>query len=244
MTNQCNTCKAEIRAEDLVVACEGFCDGYRYFHAKCVGLSYDESCACLHRNIFWMCDSCSDMIEKGRFRKAVKDLQESNDYATKSEINELKTEVKRISEMISLKETNVAEVSNKSASSSHSEAQNFIGKHSTPIASSSVNDNHHVADIENDTINLYISNIAIDVTIEELKEMVCESTGAKNVMQVKCLVSSWRNVSTLDYLSYKVSIDAQYRKSALKKSNWPNGVWCREFIDNPNVAWRPINRTT
>lgn len=84
MFTHCNACKIEICAEDVVVACEGKCEGSRYFHAKCVGLTYDEGCACLHSNIFWMCDGCRDIIEKGRFRDA---LTENVVYATQKEVD-------------------------------------------------------------------------------------------------------------------------------------------------------------
>lgn len=67
MSNQCTACNVEITAEDIVVCCEG--------------------CACLHDNIFWMCDACKNVIEKGRLRDAMKEVK---NYATITELNLIK----------------------------------------------------------------------------------------------------------------------------------------------------------
>lgn len=90
----------EFRVEDIVVSCEAFCENRHSFHAKCVGLTYDEGCACLHSNIFWMCDSCKHSIENGRYRSSTTRNEESN-YATKEDVQCLKLEVERISKVIS-----------------------------------------------------------------------------------------------------------------------------------------------
>lgn len=242
MIQQCEVCNIEIVAEDIVVSCEGLCEEQRFFHAKCVGLSYDEGCACLHQNIFWVCNSCRDAIEYARFRKAFNDKQNSS-YVTKSELDCLKTEVKRISETISQIEINSTSVSNPSTSSGHLHRSN--DKHSSPLSSTKRNAvDFAERTLSNDILHLYVSNIAPDVTEHEIEKMVCESVGAPEVLRVKCLVPSWMNISDLNYVSYKVSVDAQFRETAFKIANWPSGVRCREFRDISSSAWRPATRIT
>lgn len=137
--DSCNACKAEIRPEDIVVSCDMLCESRHCFHAKCVGLTYDEGCACLHRNIFWMCDSCRNFIETGRFRTSVKD-GENVEYATRNELNFLKSEVERICKIMSQTEKNCEAVIDTSASSSQRH-HNYIAKHSTPVTSSLMHEN-------------------------------------------------------------------------------------------------------
>lgn len=234
MIQNCETCKIEIVAEDVVVSCEGLCEDQRYYHARCVGLSYDEGCACLHQNIFWMCDPCRDSIEKARFRKAFGEKQ-NNEYATQDEIDCLKSEVNRISEVVSKMATNITTAPNQSTSTSTQ-----CTYHHSPLSSTKLFANDPAPN--ESLLQLYVSNIAPDVTENEVKQMVCESIGAPNVLDVKCLVPPWKDVSTLNYVSFKVTVDAQFRESAFRISNWPSGVRLRQFRDYYNSVWRPSTR--
>lgn len=216
MFTHCNACKIEICAEDVVVTCEGLCDDHRIFHAKCVGLSYDEGCACLHSNIFWMCDGCRDLIEKGRFRNA---LEQNSTYATQKEVNCLKSDVERISKLITQFST---------YPSKHPQEPHHV-EPSCPLSSTKINEADHANEHTDEDVEVFVSNITLDVTDNEIEEMVCESTGARNVRSFKCLVPAWKDTLTMNYVSFKVAIDAKFRNAALKRSNWPVGVRCREF---------------
>lgn len=239
MITHCEACKVEIVAEDIVVACEGLCEAQRHFHARCVGLSYDEGCACLHRNIFWMCDSCRDAIERGRFRNSFTD-KNSSGFATKNEVECLKSEVNRINAIVSQM------VTSSNASKQPTPEQPVVRDPvcRSPLSSTRMNASDHLDILaSNDTVlQLYVSNIAPDVTEHEVKQMVCESIGANDVYHVKCLAPSWRDTSTLNCISYKVTVDAKLRDCAFKASNWPSGVRCREFRDFSNSVWRPSSR--
>lgn len=219
-----------------------------YFHARCVGLSYDEGCSCLHQNIFWMCDTCRDEIKRDRFWKAFNEKHDNNrdrNYATMSEIDCLRSEIERIREDVAKIESNSGVVLNQLATTSYGQQCGFNDGHSScsPLSSTKLNAVDTMEQITNNAhLQLYVSNIAPDVSERELKEMICDSIGAADVLHVKCLVPSWQNVSLLRYVSYKVTVDAQFRKSAFKISNWPNGVRCREFLDISNAAWRPSSR--
>lgn len=241
--DHCYTCKVEIRAEDIVVSCEGFCEDRRYFHAKCVGLSYDEGCACLHRNVFWMCDSCRNAIEYRCYEKKPQSA-ETSELATKKEVECLKAEVEKINEKMSQIASNcVRPVQTMFHNHSESSASSSSAS-SSPLSSTKINaKDQPPATLNKSCLSLYISNIANDVSGDEVAQMVCEAIGSKEVFSVKCLVSPWKNISTMDYVSFKVVIDAQYRNSALVNSNWPIGVRCREFRDHSSLAWRPPNRT-
>lgn len=241
MITHCEACKIEIVAEDIVVACEGLCEERRYFHARCVGLSYDEGCACLHRNIYWMCDSCRKAIECARFRKSFAEKNE-NAFATKNELDSLKSEVSRINAIVS--QTVVCPTTLPKPATVESPIARIPSCRS-PLSSTKLNASDQTEHSQNESsFQLYVSNIAPDVTENEVKEMVCEALRADDVLHVKCLAPSWRDISTINFISFKVTVDAKFRDSAFIASNWPSGVRCREFRDLSGSVWRPSNRTT
>lgn len=241
MFDYCDTCKIEIVAEDVVVLCDGLCEDQRVFHARCVGLSYDEGCA-MHRTVFRMCDSCRDCIEKARFRKAFEEKQ-AKEYATKTEMDCLKLEVNRLSKLMSRIMTNHATVTSLPASAIHHQSDCCVAPKTSPLSSKQFSGSDQVVASDDTRLQLYVSNIAPDVTEIELKRMVCECIGADDLIHVKCLVPSWKNVNTLNYVPYKVTVKPQFQNAALKTSNWPSGVRCRIFRDYSDSAWRPSNRT-
>lgn len=168
MITYCDTCKAEIVPEDVVVSCDGICEDQRCFHARCVGLSYDEGCACLHRNIFWMCDSCSDSIERARFPMAFREKKKKreHEFATKDEVNGLKFEVNRISEMMSRIMNNCAAVTSQPSSSTPKSnndshlCDRLADTRSSPLSSTKIEPNSLVPAPDESIVQLYISNIA------------------------------------------------------------------------------------
>ena len=203
--------------------CYGICKDKHTFHARCVGLTYDEGCACLHSNIFWMCDPCRHAIEYERFGKSASDIN-TEKLATKDEV---KAEVERIDKILTQLTSHLQSIEICGELSSNSIN---LSTSSPPPLSSTKNNVEHLANeqpsvaMQNSSLQLYISNIANDVTEDEIGSMVCEALGAKRVLNVKCLVSPWKDISTLDYVSFKVVVGAQYRKAAFAATNWPTGV--------------------
>lgn len=236
MANCCTACKVEFRVEDIVVCCEVFCENLPQFHAKCVGLSYDEGCACLHENIFWMCDACRVRVENGRLRETT-NTKKSSDFATKTEVNALKVEVERISQIVS-------EMSSISTKTEEISMRRQSGFEESPLSSTMFPATDQMSRASNDTrLELYVSNIATDVSENEVVQMVCESLGTKEVFGIKCLVGSGTIISTLDYVSYKITVGAKFRSCALRSSTWPDGIRCREFRNTSKTTWRPSNRS-
>lgn len=92
-------------------------------------------------------------------------------------------------------------------------------------------------------LTLHLSNIANDVTEQEVAEMVADVFDIDRVPAVQLLVPSWKDKSSLEYISFKVEIDASLKSKALTTSNWPFGVRCREFRDYSRNVWRPVNRS-
>lgn len=247
----CHACKKEIRVEDIVVCCEGFCEDQHYIHARCAGLTYDEGCACLNSNILWVCDTCRKEIENRRIRKPSTALDMSG-LATRGDVDSLKTELDRISKIVSQLTSNPSstempvESPDKSLLHQHDTAPSSCT--SSPLTSTRNQATDHVIHRtsqanNNSHLQLFISNIASDVTDDELGTMVCGTLGTDHVLSVKRLVSPWKDTSTLEYVSFKVIVNEQYRNCALNLSNWPTGVRCREFKNYSYSVWRPMRIT-
>lgn len=223
------------------MSCELFCEDRHRFHARCVGLTYDEGCACLHSNITWMCDSCKHTIDYGRFRRPQPELQ-ANELAMKSDVSYLKTEVERISKIVS----QLAPIASLSTTSdehvSHPNTTNTSASTFSPLSSTKITDQRNA--VNDSEVQLFISNIANDVTENDIRTMVCETIGAERVLEVKCLISPGKDLSAYDYISFKVVVDEKHRYSALNTSVWPTGVRCREFRDRRKPVWRPSGRTS
>lgn len=144
-----------------MVSCEGLCVDLRYYHARCVGLTYGEGCACLHQNIFWMCDSCRKAIEHVRFRESFNEKQD-NSYARKSEIDNFKAEVQRISKTLSQMAITKATVPNEYTLSEH--PNSGIEARSSSFSSTKLNSIDPEESItDNANLQLYVSIFFPDV---------------------------------------------------------------------------------
>lgn len=90
-----------------------------------------------------------------------------------------------------------------------------------PLSSTRVSVNRANEGQSNDSLKLHISNIANDVTEEEVLQMINEAIGVEQVRNIKCLVPPWKDLSSLDHISFKVEIENDYRETVLKTSTWP-----------------------
>lgn len=192
---------------------------------------------------YFGCATRADMLSNTSVLvKSASDIN-TEKLATKDEV---KAEVERIDKILTQLTSHLQSIEICGELSSNSIN---LSTSSPPPLSSTKNNVEHLANeqpsvvMQNSSLQLYISNIANDVTEDEIGSMVCEALGAERVLNVKCLVSPWKDISTLDYVSFKVVVGAQYRKAAFAASNWPTGVRIREFRDRYNSVWRP-NRTT
>lgn len=211
------------------------------FHAKCVGLSEDQGRACSQRNIFWMFDECTELMGTIKFRAVVNKMR-SHTKPLEIEIERLKSDAAEMREKMNTMQDHVT---NKPVACvnepTHEEEFRFSPSTSyVPLSSTRVSVNRANEGQNNDSLKLHISNVANDVTEEEVLQMINKAIGVEQVRYIKCLVPPWKDLSSLDYISFKVEIEHYYRETALKTSTWPKGVRCREFVKFGNRTWRPM----
>lgn len=246
MDKTCPKCKIECKAEQTFVICEAFCVGMSCFHVKCVGLSDDEGKACSlsKRNIAWMCGDCKDLIENLKFRATVNKVR-SIQQPLETRVEQLKAEVEKIgTRMDELLETTKCRNNTKEIIPVEivEEPKSSFSRSISPLSSTRLSKNQETGPryISDSPLQLHVSNISNDVTEEEVLQMVTDAIGVEEVLSIECLVPKWKDRSTLDFISFKVKIDENYRRVALKRSNWPKEVRCREFIEFGNTTWTPL----
>lgn len=102
-----------------------------------------------------------------------------------------------------------------------------------------IEDRVGVPDGRNETFKLYLSNIAVDVSEDEVKRMVSDALCVDEIYAINCLKPSWKDASSLDFISFKVEIDKRCRGKAMNSSTWPKGIRYREFKEHTETTWRP-----
>lgn len=259
MANTCHSCATDIT--DLHIICQGFCNAV--FHPECCNIaaqSYEE--VINNRQIFWLCKSCSNLMNDIRLRRTVHSAYESGQENVLSKHNEivenLKCEI--LSELKKEIRTNFATllnsksltpksskqpstVINKSVRRRIFEKQNSI-QPAQPILCGTAESlspsfqNFVVPPIKR--FWLYLSRISRDVTAEQVRKLVVDRLGTEDADVVR-LVAAGRDINTMSFISFKVALNSEMKEKALSPSTWPKGILFREFKNSRSndAFWQP-----
>ena len=106
--------------------------------------------------------------------------------------------------------------------------------------SNSVSPSHGVTTVPLPTEKfwIYLSRISPDVTADQIVALANNRLGTSGAEAFR-LVAKGRDVSTLSFISFKVSVDAELKAKALSASTWPSGILYREFKDERGNFWKP-----
>lgn len=237
MPSICEKCKNPIAINATSIQCKGFCDDNNKFHADCVELHYDKAVACMQSDIFWMCACCRGLIKNIKLRSIAKSLKLNEDPL--NEINQLKRDITKINDTLATLVTQMNNDSTVKPSANihvgNEAASNILS--STRIQSSS--STFVESSPGPNKFSLFISNIAPEVTDNDVVELVCQKLKMSEPVPVKRLVSRWKDPLSLQYVSFKVDLDYKYKNDALNLTIWPSGVQCREFKNCRQNSWRP-----
>ena len=85
---------------------------------------------------------------------------------------------------------------------------------------------------------IYLSRISRDVTANQIASLANSRLGTSDAEAFR-LVAKGRDVSTLSFISFKVSVNAELKAKALSASTWPSGILYREFNDDRGNFWQP-----
>lgn len=261
----CHACAKDIEGES--VTCQGFCSGT--YHAECCSVNVDFLLQVINfRQTFWMCKSCTSMMNDIRLRRSVKSAYQAGQASMlgdhKELVKHLKSEI--ITEVKAELQLNFAKLVNSSShtpksSSMHSGRRTanawrrrlFVNQ---PTRSTSTHSNQPPLATGNDASPslgnlvaprkapkfwLYLSRAARNVTVEQVTTLATSRLGTSNV-EVYCLVAKGRDISRLSFISFKIGMDQQLKEKALSLSTWPAGLVVREFenrSDTNENFWQP-----
>lgn len=235
----CGKCSLTIDAAvDSFSVCGGKC--FKMFHLECAGLSLSDL-SVLSYNIIWVCDACMRDLCRYRVRKFADSTTNTLSSRTvEDEIHELKNTVAAIADTLANVTQKTRPVPNSSTPISSlkvlngtNETFDFACDDRSTMGSSSTDECRE--------FSLYLTHIDRRATENDIKQMVSRSLSAplSDCYEVVKLVPRWRNVNTLDYISFRIMLDKKWKILAMNPSTWPKGVVFREFVSRQSEPWRP-----
>lgn len=229
MSALCHGCSNELGA-GRTVECRGFCSAV--FHLKCT--STTESLLkemAKNKQTFWLCPSCTRLMNDIRFRKSVKLAseagQDQNQEDRSTIVELLKTEI-----MPELKKEIQANFSRLINSSTMTPKSNRLPP--LPPRKLTVYENGPGDKLAGPSRNrkskfwLYLARISNDVTVDQISAFA-KSRLATDEVEVFLLVAKGVDVSRMRTISFKVGIASELKDKAMSAETWPRGVYFREF---------------
>ncbi|KXJ80678.1 hypothetical protein RP20_CCG023927 [Aedes albopictus] len=201
----------------------------------------------------WMCEDCQTLMENMRFRSTVNAARALETPDVKV-IESIRSEIANLSEMVNQLNGTIGTLKTSFHVPSNAASCDALlspPKDVSPLSSTKIapdvsmstadriEDRVEVPDGRNETFKLYLSNIAVDVSEDEVKRMVSDALCVNEVYAINCLKPTWKDASSLDFISFKVEIDKRCRDKALNSLTWPKGIRCREFKEHTETTWRP-----
>ena len=254
MSGLCHACSNELTGE--CITCQGFCDAT--FHANCCGSRPDFVADVIRSSqSFWLCPSCSKLMKDIKFRKSVRSAHDAGQAGAFGVIEQLKAEI--LSELKNEIRSNFTAIVNSSALTPRSSRQSPLAAAAhgrklllEPIpsqrpqpalmegTSKSVSPSLGVTTVPlpKGKCWIYLSRISRDVSADQIVALANNRLGTSNAEAIR-LVAKGRDISTLSFISFKVSVDADLKDKALSPSTWPSGILYREFNDDRGNFWRP-----
>lgn len=243
----CRNCLHQVDTkEQPFVCCNGLCTDV--YHATCVGLNKEAVAAVSppNRNSFWLCDDCFDEFLRWRERqgKPAAQTPQENKCVLHRDVEELKAKVDAIMSIVSNNATSPSDAVMRHSTPTLS-PQNEIDsrvENSHSGTSFALDNSQPNTDQIDDSFALVLTNIDGSVTERDIQQMVSRCLGAPDgeCENIRKLVPRWVDCTTLDYVSFKVSLNSRWKSAAMKSSTWPGNVKFREFKKR-QAAWKPEN---
>lgn len=222
---------------DSYTVCEGRC--YKSFHIKCANLR-EADLYVLSGNILWMCDGCLPDFHRYRAKKVTDSATETSPAASiEDEVMNLKSTVAGIVETLSGMMQKTGPIAPYS---------------STPVSSTrlldgtvetldNTNENEKTGEPPEEQRNfvLYLTRIDRCATESDVSRLVSRSLSApaSDCNNIVKLVPRWKDVNTMDYVSFKIVLNEKWKPTALLPSTWPKRIRFREFVNRLDDTWSP-----
>ncbi|XP_052565883.1 uncharacterized protein LOC120414626 [Culex pipiens pallens] len=259
----CHSC-----ANDLVgeyVSCQGFCNAV--FHPQCCGIPSESMKDVIsHRQIFWLCKSCSNLMLDLRHRRSVQCAFEAGQELSLSHHNriveQLKTEI--VTELRAELSSNFAKFISSNSLTPRSAGRGVGGSvipgnrrlfdiNPRPVPGKATDAPPEVtsdtcpppgefaAANEGPRFWLYLSRVSRRVTEDQIVKLAIDRLRTTDILATR-LVAKGRDVSKMKFISFKVGMHVSLKAKALSQSTWPEGLVVREFEDRSSENfWEPAD---
>lgn len=261
MITVCHACATDII--DGFLSCNGFCKAE--FHLKCcnIGSTLADELA-RNKQLFWMCQSCTKLMDDIRFVSSVRAAHETGQKTAVCSHNEIVEKLKS-EMMVELKKeirSNFTALINSSSLTpkSSTRPETAVGTlRSRRLFPNPVTNEPRHQDLLVGTGNslspslgtftvpapnkkfwIYLSRISRDVSAEQIRDLTAHRLDTQDI-EVFRLVANGKNINELTFISFKIGVNYDLKAKALSPSTWPKGILFREFRDNKVYSnfWRP-----
>ncbi|XP_058838102.1 uncharacterized protein LOC131693870 [Topomyia yanbarensis] len=243
MTSACDHCAKTVKSDDDFIECMGFCKNV--VHMQCdkqLNKPFLKKLA-ENPNLFWMCNECVKLMKFARFRDTVSSLGcviAAIAGKTDDVCAELKAELSKNNQQISHLARKVSTATPVRPNSGTSRPPQKRRREDGPDPSSILVGGRKLVDNSNiltvpppiPLLWMYLSRFHPSVSKETVEKMSKEGLNCNEEIKVIPLVKKGIDVSTLNFISFKVGVHPKYREAALNPDTWPQGILFREFEDS------------
>lgn len=252
----CKCCQKVVSDNDRII-CRGFCGAS--FHAICVQLDFPLSVLRSNeKNIYWMCDDCSMMFANCQFRSFLC-RNDQNLIGLPDSIKSIQDDITKLSSAVTTLAAKVESKPltpfrlNSSGSSFNNWPRNMsvntpkrrryengdpqvstaVTKPSCGTKAALACSTIRLVKTSSDLVWIHLSAFHPTTTEQEICDMVCDCLHltADQKPKVVKLVPKGIDLSTLNFVSFKVGVDKNLEKEALSSESWPENVFFRRFED-------------
>lgn len=254
MAKFCAECSDAITGIDFVV-CRGYCGATFHMNACSGGvtramLNYFTT---HKKNLYWMCNNCADLFENAHFRAISSRSDDQSPLATlTTAITELRTEIKQLNSKPPVQTSTPAStrwplIESRRPSKRPRDIDVVAISEKNRMGCKQPLDDVVSVPIFNDTKDskfwLYLSRIRPDVSNDAVCAMVKANLALDADPDVIKLVAKDKDISTLNFVSFKIGLDPSQKSNALNPSTWPEGLLFREFEDYASQKFRVPMKT-
>lgn len=253
LSSACDRCAKTVKTNDDFIECMGFCE--QLIHARCANLNVPFIKNIRERsNLFWMCDECVKLMKFARFKSTVQSLAGTVSSLIESQqacISELREEIAKNGRQIS----QLAEKVNFSTPlrpiPGLSINRPSKRRRDEPVRPTFIAGTRVVDDCASLTVQpppelfwIYLSRFHPTVTADVIERLAREGLQTTEPMKIIPLVKKGVDLSSMNFISFKVGVHPSLKSAALDPQSWPKGVVFRQFDDTSSKnLWMPPRYT-
>lgn len=248
----CKCCQKVISNSDRIV-CRGFCG--ESFHAICVRVdcSLKDVLGLNERNVYWMCDTCSELFTNDHFR-SILNRHDTDTAGIPNSISSIQNDIMKLNSTVTALaakidskprtpfrfNSNGSRLDDGQRNPSENTPKRRRGENGATVSSkpscgtkvscSSIK----MVKTSKDLFWIHLSAFHPTTTEEEISGLVreCLQLDEDRKPKVIKLIPKGRDPATLNFISFKVGVGSELKQEALSCETWPQDVLFREFEDD------------